>query len=193
MLFPPQSDQEVHWMRLYVRLSVLILVLAALMTPPKSSAQFVSVSAPKPHQCGQGFIFCNGREAYSLSEIESGALQIPIFPLLPSEVVIVNDTGATVTNLQFTLTTFQILDSFVQCQIDPSARSLLKQCTATNLNSGFGSNPFSLVSVEFTYTADNKKGIANGAYFDIATVGFISGSYLGGSSGSGSGTGTASY
>jgi hypothetical protein len=188
-------------MRLYARFSVLALVpvLAALMTPPKCSAQFVSISASKVDQCGRGFVFCNGRQAYSLSEIENGSLQIPIFPFLPSEVVIVNDTGATLTDLQFTLTTLRLLDSFVQCQIAPSARSLLKDCTAANLNSGFSSNPFSLVSVQFDYTADNKKGIVNGAYFDITTVGFISGSYIGGgnggSTGSGGdgGTGTASY
>lgn len=192
-------------MRLCARLSVLVpaLLLAASLTPSKSSAQFVSVSAPKFEQCGHGFVFCNGRQAYSLTEIESGALQIPIFPFLPSEVVIVNDTGATVTDLQFSLTTLQFLDSFVQCQIAPSARSLLKQCTASNLNSGFNSNPFSLVSVQFDYEADHKKGIPDGAYFDITTVGFFSGSYIGGSgtggnggSGNGNGdggTGTASY
>ncbi len=158
-----------------------------MLTPSKSSAQFVSISAPKVDQCGRGFVFCNGRQAYSLSEIESGALQIPIFPLFPSEVVIVNDTGAPVTDLQFTLTTFQFLDGFVHCQIAPSARSLLKECTGTNLSSGYSSNPFNLVSVEFDYAADNKKGIPDGAYFDITTVGFWSGSYIGGSGSGGKG------
>lgn len=187
-------------MRLCARLSVLVLILAALMTPSKSSAQIVSLSAPKLEQCEHGFVFCNGRQAYSLSEIESGALQLPIFPFLPSEVVIVNDTGAPVMELHFTLTTYQSLDSFVQCRIAPSARSLLKTCTGTTLNSGFSSNPFNLVSVQFDYEADHKKGIPEGAYFDISTVGFAPGTYIGGGStggtggtGSGGGSGTASY
>lgn len=190
-------------MRLYAGFSVLVLAVAALLTPAKSSAQFVSIAAPQLDQCGRGFIFCNGRQAYSLSEIENGSLKIPIFPILPSEVVIVNDTGAPLTSLQFSLTTLQLLDSFVQCQIASSAKSLLSSCSGTNATSGFSANPFSLVSVDFDYTAGNKTGIPNGAYFDITTVGFISGSYLGassagsssGSGGSGvnSGTGTASY
>lgn len=186
-------------MRFYVRLAALALVLTAFVTPPKSHAAFVSISAQKLNQCGRGFVFCNGRQAYSLSEIESGALQIPIFPILPSEVVIVNDTGATVTDLQFTLTTLQLLDFDVQCQIAPSAMSLLGKCTAANLSSGFSPNPFSPVSVQFDYTANNKSGIPNGAYFDLTTVGFFSGSYLCGGSSGGSGSsgssgpGTASY
>ncbi|HEY4008807.1 MAG TPA: hypothetical protein VGM11_01555 [Acidobacteriaceae bacterium] len=180
-------------MTLFGRLSLSVLASAAFVAPTSSNAAIVSVSQQKLNECGRGFVFCNGRQAYSLSEIESGALQIPVFPLLPSEVVIVNDTGATVTDLQFTLTTLQILSFDMQCLIAPSARSLLAGCTVAKISSGFNSDPFHPVAAQFTYSADHKKGIANGDYFDLTTVGFLPGGYIcGGSGGNGNGSGSGS-
>lgn len=187
-------------MRLYARLSVLILGVAALLIAPKSSAQIVSISPGTPNQCGRGLVICSGQQAYSLSEIESGALQIPIFPILPSEIVVVNDTGAPITQLEFTATTLQILGSFAQCQIDSTMKSYLSKCTTSVVSSGSSNNPFASVTVQFSFTAGTEGGIPNGAYFDMTTLGFIPGSYLAApvSTGSGGdgvnpGTGTASY
>lgn len=181
-------------MNLFGRLSLIVLAAGAFLSPPQSrAAAIVSISHQKVAQCGFGFVFCNGRQAYSLSEIESGALQIPIFPLLPSELVIVNDTGSTVTSLQFTFTTLQILSFDVQCQIASDAREFLDACRVAKSSSGFRLDPFSPVSAEFTFSANHAEGIPNGAYFDVTTAGFLPGGYLcGGSGDPGGGGGTGS-
>jgi hypothetical protein len=161
---------------------------SALLAPTPAHAAIVSISHDKLNQCGRGFVFCNGRQAYSLSEIESGALQIPVFPILPSEVVIVNDTGHAVTSLQFTLTTLALFSFDIQCQIQSSAKLYFNSCNATKESSGFSRNLFSTVSADFTFTATNSGGIPDGAYFDITTIGFLPGGYLcggGGDDGSG--------
>ncbi len=146
-------------MRLFGRLSLIVLACAAFLSPPNPAPPSVSISHDKLNECGRGFVFCNDHQAYSLSEIESGALQIPIFPLLPSEVVIVNDTGKTVTDLQFTLMTFEFL-SFDMRVPDCAERQIASQGLRGRENCGPDSraNPFTPVAAQFTYSADNKKG-----------------------------------
>jgi hypothetical protein len=171
--------------RLFV-LALFATAASALLAPTPARAAIVSLSHDKLNQCGRGFVFCNGRQAYSLSEIESGALQIPVFPILPSEVVIVNDTGHTVTNLQFTLTTLELFSFQMQCQIQSSAKQYFNSCSVAKASSGFSRDLFGTVSAQFTFTAPNNGGIPDGAYFDITTIGFLPGGYLcGGGSGSG--------
>ena len=174
-------------MKFLCRLSLAVLASAAFITPPSSRAAVVSISHERVNECGRGFVFCNGRQAYSLSEIESGAIQIPVFPFLPSEVVIVNDTGHTVNTLQLSFTTIQLFSFDAQCLIQPSMRSELSACNVTKTSSGFSHNLFSTVSADFTFDAENKKGIQDGEYFDITTIGFLPGGYLCGGGGNGSG------
>lgn len=176
-------------MKVLCRLSLAVLASAAFLSPPSSHAASVSISHERFNECGRGFVFCNGRQAYSLSEIENGSIQIPVFPILPSEVVIVNDTGHTVDTLQLSFTTLQLFSFDVQCIIQSSMRPNLSSCNVAKSSSGFSRNIFNSVSAEFTFDAGKKKGIPNGEYFDITTVGFLPGGYLsgsGGSSGSGS-------
>lgn len=177
-------------MMFFRRLSLVFLAstAAALLAPTPAHAAILSISHDKFGQCGRGFIFCNGRQAYSLTEIENGTLQIPVFPILPSEVVIVNDTGHTVTNLQFTLKTLVLFSFEIQCQIEPSAKHFFNSCDVAKHNNGFSRDLFSTVDAQFTFTTNDNRGIPDGAYFDISTAGFLPGGYLCGGSGSG-GTG----
>jgi uncharacterized membrane protein YgcG len=181
----PRAKRRFYRMKVLGRLSLAVLASAAFLSPPSSHAAVVSISQEKANECGRGFVFCNGRQAYSLSEIESGAIQIPVFPILPSEVVIVNDTGHTVNTLQFSFTTIQLFSFDVQCLIQPSLKSDLKTCNVTKTSSGLSRNLFSTVSADFTFEAGNKKGIEDGEYFDITTIGFLPGGYLCGGSGDG--------
>jgi hypothetical protein len=179
-------------MKVLGRLSLAVLASAAFLSPPSSHAAAVSISHERVNECGRGFVFCNGRQAYSLTEIENGTIQVPVFPILPSEVVIVNDTGHTVDTLQFSFTTLQLFAFDVQCLIQPSMRSELSTCNVTKTSSGFSHNLFGTVSADFTFDARNKKGIQDGEYFDITTIGFLPGGYLcggGGDGGSGGGGG----
>ena len=177
-------------MMFFRRLSLVFLAsaAAALLAPTPAHAAIVSISHEKLEQCGRGFVFCNGRQAFSLTEIENGTLQIPVFPILPSEVVIVNDTGQTVTSLQFTLTTLAFFSFDIQCQIQPNAKRYFDSCNVAKGSNGVSRDPFSTVSAEFTFTAPNGGGVPDGGYFDITTLGFLPGGYLSGSGGSGGGS-----
>ena len=124
-------------MKVLGRLSLAVLASVAFFSPPSSRAAVVSISHERVNECGRGFVFCNGRQAYSLSEIESGAIQIPVFPILPSEVVIVNDTGHTVNTLQLSFTTIQLFSFDVQCLIQSSMRPDLSACNVAKSSSGF--------------------------------------------------------
>jgi hypothetical protein len=139
------------------------------------------------NECGRGFYFCNGRQAYSLTEIESGAIQIPVFPILPGRVVIVNDTGRTVDTLQLSFTTIQLFSFDVQCVIEQNMKQYLGSCNVAKTYSGLSRNLFSTVTAEFTFDAGQKGGIPDGEYFDITTVGFLPGGYLCGGNGDGGG------
>ncbi len=188
-------------MKFLYRLSLAVLASAAFLSPPSSRAAVVSISHEKVNECGRGFVFCNGRQAYSLSEIESGAIQIPVFPILPSEVVIVNDTGHTVNTLQFTFTTLQLFAFDVQCLIQQNMKPYLSSCNVVKTSSGLSRNLFGEVSADFTFNAGSKAGIPDGSYFDVTTIGFLPGGYLcgghdpgdggggGGTGGGGGGTG----
>ena len=175
-------------MKVLCRLSLAILASAAFLSPPSSHAASVSISHERFNECGRGFVFCNGRQAYSLSEIESGAIQIPIFPILPSEVVIVNDTGHDVDTFELSFSTLQLFSFDVQCIIQSSMRPYLNSCSVEKSRSGFSRGLFSSVSADFTFKAGPKEGIPNGEYFDITTIGFLPGGYLCGS-GDGGGNG----
>ena len=50
------------------RLSLAVLASAAFLSPPSSRAAVVSISHEKLNECGRGFVFCNGQQAYSLSD-----------------------------------------------------------------------------------------------------------------------------
>ena len=176
-------------MKVLGRLSLAVLASVAFFSPPSSRAAVVSISHERVNECGRGFVFCNGRQAYSLSEIESGAIQIPVFPILPSEVVIVNDTGHTVNTLQLSFTTIQLFSFDVQCLIQTTMKPYLSTCNVAKTSSGFSRNLFSSVSADFTFNAGKKEGIQDGEYFDITTIGFLPGGYLCGGQGSGDGGG----
>jgi uncharacterized membrane protein YgcG len=178
-------------MKFICRLSLVVLASAAFLSPPSSRAAVLSISHGKVNECGHGFYFCNGRQAYSLTEIESGAIQIPVFPILPGRVVIVNDTGHTVNTLSFTFSTIQLFSFEVQCIIESDMRKDLSSCNVAKNPSGISRNLFNSVSADFTFNAGNKGGIPDGEYFDITTIGFLPGGYLvGGTGGDGGGGGT---
>jgi len=177
-------------MKVICRLSLAVLAFAAFLSPPSSRAAILSISHGKVNQCGRGFYFCNGTQAYSLTEIESGAIQIPVFPILPGRVVIVNDTGHTVNTLSFTFNTIQLFAFEVQCIIESDMNKDLSSCNTAKNPSGLSRNLFNSVSATFTFKAGKKDGIPDGEYFDITTIGFMPGGYLcGGGGGTGSGGG----
>lgn len=193
-------------MKVFCRLSLAVLASVAFLSPPSSRAAVLSISHGKVNECGRGFYFCNGRQAYSLTEIESGAIQIPVFPILPGRVVIVNDTGHTVNTLSFTFSTIQLFSFEIQCIIESDMRQDLSSCNIAKNPSGLSRNLFNSVSADFTFNAGKKGGIPDGEYFDITTIGFLPGGYLcgghdpgdggggggdggGGSGGGGGGTG----
>src|SRR6201996_9049391 len=178
---PPRAIRRFYRMKVLGRLSLAVLASVAFFSPPSSRAAVVSISHEKVNECGRGFVFCNGRQAYSLSEIESGAIQIPVFPILPSEVVIVNDTGHTVNTLQFSLSTIQLFSFDVQCLIQSSAKQYFNSCNVADNSQGFtGGFPglFNQVTADFTFKAGNEAGIPDGAYFDLVTIGFLPGGML---------------
>jgi hypothetical protein len=164
---------------------------SALFAPtPAHAAAIVAITHEKFDHCGRGFVFCNARQAYSLTEIENGTVQLPIFPILPSEFVIVNDTGHTVTSMEFTLTTLELFSFKMQCLIESSAKQYFDSCKVATQNSGFSRNLFSTLTAQFTFTAKNSEGIPDGDYFDVKTIGFLPGGYLsGGGESGGGGTG----
>jgi hypothetical protein len=174
-------------MKFLCRFSLAVLASALFLSPPSSHAASVSISHERSNECGRGFVFCNGRQAYSLSELESGAIQIPVFPILPSEAVIVNDTGHTVNTLQLSFTTLQLFSFDVQCLIQSTMKPYLSSCNIAKSTSGLSRNLFSSVTADFTFNAGTKEGIPNGGYFDITTIGFLPGGYLCGGNGSGDG------
>ena len=176
-------------MKVLGRLSLAVLASVAFLSPPSSRAAAVSISHEKLHQCGHEFVFCNGRQAYSLSEIESGAIQVPVFPILPSEVVIVNDTGHTVDTLQLSFTTIQLFSFDVRCIVEQNMKQYLNSCSIAKSYSGFSRSLFSSVTADFTFEAGRKGGIPDGEYFDITTVGFMPGGYLCGGHDPGNGGG----
>jgi hypothetical protein len=165
-------------MKVFGRLALTVLASAAFLHSTPCRAASVSISQSKVQQCGFLFVFCNNQQAYSLSELESGAVQIPIFPILPSEVVIVNDTGRTVNSLELTLNTIQIFSFNAQCRIAPSARSLFNECNVASGPDGPWFDPFSPVTANFTFLANGDEGIPDGAYFDVTTAGFLCGGFI---------------
>lgn len=176
-------------MKIFRLLSLVFFTSAAsafLAPTPAHAAAIVAITHEKFDHCGRGFVFCNGHQAYSLTEIENGTLQIPIFPLLPSEVVIVNDTGHAVTNLQLTLSTLEFFSFDMKCLIEGGAQDYFDSCNIAKTSNGFSRDPFGMVSAQITFNAKHTDGIPNGEYFDIKTIGFLPGGYLcGGGSGSG--------
>lgn len=173
-------------MGLFSRLSLAILASAAFLSPISSRAAVISISHDKLNECGRGFVFCNGLQAYSLSEIESGAVQIPVFPILPSEVVVVNDTGHTVSTLQLSLSTIQLFSFDIGCLIEANAKQFFGSCNITKSSSVLRRDLFGEVTADFTFDAGKKGGIPDGEYFDIRTVGFLPGGLLcGGDPGNG--------
>lgn len=174
-----------------VLLVLFATAASALFAPtPAKAAAIVAITHEKFDHCGRGFVFCNGHQAFSLTEIENGTVQIPIFPILPSEVVIVNDTGHTVTSLQFTLTTLELFSFDMKCLIEGDAHDYFDSCKVTKESSGLSRDLFSTLSAQFTFTAKHTDGIPDGEYFDLKTIGFLPGGYLvGGGTGGDGGNG----
>ena len=124
-------------MRFFGPFSLAIVASAAFLSATPSRAAIVAITHDKLDQCGRGLYICNGTQAYSLSEIESGAIQIPVFPILPSEVVIVNDTGHTVNTLQLSYSTIQLFSFNIQCLIESDAKDYFSSCNVADNSQGF--------------------------------------------------------
>src|SRR6202012_1442271 len=61
------------------KLGLLAFVEVVSAAPLCSShAAIISISDPKLSQCGHGGVVCNGTLAFSLTELEMGAVQLPI-------------------------------------------------------------------------------------------------------------------
>ena len=162
------------------KLGLLAFVAVVSAAPLCSShAAIISISDPKLSQCGHGGVVCNGTLAFSLTELEMGAVQLPIQNSQTPEFVIVNDTGAPVTNLQLLFVGQLASNSSMNCQINGGGQRMLHSCVVTgNGSAGDGTSNLTgpidpPVQLNFI-SAANQQGIAPGELFDIKTSGFAS-------------------
>jgi len=158
-----------------------IALLAAVVVAPALSSiahgQIVSIAGEKANQCGHGGVVCNGHQPFSLTELESGAIRLPVGASQTPEFVIVNDTGRPVTMLQFSYFGALAANAGMTCQINGPAQQVFGSCTVTAQDTaGSGSNNLTgpvNTPVEFTFVSSSEQyGIANGVTFDIKTAGF---------------------
>ena len=144
-----------------------------------ANAAIISISDQKLSQCGHGGVVCNGTNAFSLTELEMGVVQLPIQNSQTPEFVIVNDTGAPVTNLQLLFVGQLAFNSNMNCQINGGGQQMLHSCIVIG-NGAAGDGTSNLrgpidppVQLNFIAAA-NQQGIASGELFDIKTSGFAS-------------------
>jgi exosortase/archaeosortase len=159
----------------------LLAFVAAVSAAPlcSSHAAIISISGPKPNQCGHGGVVCNGLNAFSLTELEMGVVQLPIQNSQTPEFVIVNDTGSPVTNLLLLFVGQLASNSSMNCQINGAGQQMLHSCVVIGTGaSGDGTSTLTgpidpPVQLNFIAAA-NQQGIAPGEFFDIKTSGFAS-------------------
>lgn len=172
------------------------LALLAVCAAACSSlhAQIVAVSDSKLSQCGHGGVVCNGSSAFSLTELQQGIIRLPISNSQTPEFVIVNDTGAPVTLLQFSFYGQLAPNASLNCQISGGASQFLRSCNLTGNADGSGTQTLHGPidpPAEFSFIASgSQQGIPNGTFFDLKTSGFAhAGQDNGYLSGSGGGSG----
>jgi hypothetical protein len=158
-------------------------------------AQIVAVSDSKLSQCGHGGVVCDGTSAFSLTELQQGIIHLPISNSQTPEFVIVNDTGAPVTLLQFSFYGRLAPNAILNCQISGGAALFLRSCNLTGNAAGGDGTPTLHGPIdppaEFSFIASGgQQGIPSGAFFDLKTAGFAhAGQDNGYLSGSGGGSG----
>ena len=159
------------------RLFGFALFAASALSCSGLHAQIVAVTDSKLSQCGHGGVVCDGAWAFSLYELQQGWIQLPISNSHTPEFVIVNDTGAPVTLLQFSFYGQLASNASLNCQISGGAAQFFRSCNLTgNAQSGDGTatlrGPIS-PPAEFSFVASgSQQGIPYGAYFDLKTAGF---------------------
>ena len=162
------------------KLGLLAFVAAVSAAPLCSShAAIISISDPKLSQCGHGGVVCNGTNAFSLTELEMGTVQLPIQNSQTPEFVIVNDTGAPVINLQLLFVGQLASNSSMNCQINGGGQQMFHSCVV--IGSGAAGDGTATLTgpidppVQLNFiSAANQQGIAPGELFDIKTAGFAS-------------------
>jgi len=156
------------------------LLAAVVIAPALNSVahgQIVSISGQKANQCGHGGVVCNGSQPFSLTELESGAIQLPVGGSQTPEFVIVNDTGRPLTVLQFSYFGELAPNAGMTCQINGPAQQDFGSCTVIATDTaGAGTNNLTgpvNTPVEFTFVSSSQQaGIPDGVTFDIKTAGF---------------------
>ena len=159
----------------------LLAFVAAASAAPLCSANaaIISISQQKLSQCGQGGVVCNGTNAFSLTELEMGFVQLPVQNSQTPEFVIVNDTGASVTNLQLLFVGQLASNSDMTCQINGAGQQMFHSCLVMG-NGAAGDGTTNLIGpidppVQLNFiSAANQQGVAPGELFDIKTSGFAS-------------------
>lgn len=162
--------------RLALSSFLFTLLVIALFWTPICRADIISITPSTLNQCGQGGIVCNGTQAFSLTALENGSIQLGISNSQTPAFVIVNDTGSTVTNLSFSYYGSLATNANLNCQINGGAQAWFNSCTVTgNGASGSGTTTLNgpiMPPAQFNFLAGTDTGIINGADFNITTASF---------------------
>jgi hypothetical protein len=127
-------------------------------------AATVSVTGEKVKQCRHGGVICDGSNAFSLTELMNGSLQLPIDDNAEHEFVMVNDTGSPVSLLRLLFVGVLSRNTKVDCGIEGDAWQMFDGCMVT----GNAADP----PVQFTFSAGDTQGVPAGALFSIKVNGF---------------------
>ena len=161
----------------FTRLLAVSIMSAAVFLPAAVHAAVVSITHDRLAQCGHGNVVCEGVQAFSLSALESGLVQLPITSNQAQDFVIVNDTGAPVRFLQLMFFGQLSSNTDLTCLLNADAKQILRACMVMG-NSSSGEVTSTLRGpidppAEFTFVSDSgQSGIPEGGYFDISVSGF---------------------
>ena len=182
----------------FTHLLTLSIISSAAFLPASVHAAVVSISHDRLAECGRGNVVCDGVQAFSLSALESGLVQLPVTSNKAQDFVIVNDTGAPVHMLQFSYFGRLSSNTDLTCHLASDAKQMFHSCTVVgSADAGDASSTLrGLIDppAEFTYVSDTSQaGIPPGGYFDISVSGFSHGGsdrgYLTGTGGQSTGGG----
>jgi hypothetical protein len=158
-------------------LAVFFMLFLGAAITPRMHAATVAISNERFSQCWFFGIVCDGQNAFSLTQLENGTVQLPVNDNNNHEFVIVNDTGQRIRTLQLYFIGDLSSSTSLNCQLQGTALLFFQSCLMSE--SGSSSRPAwelrgpITAPVEFTFSASPWQwGITPGAYFDVVVTDF---------------------
>jgi hypothetical protein len=152
--------------------SLVILLIGAALPLQLHAATFVTLGNGQLDHCWYHNIACDNLNAFSLTQLENGLVQLPVNNDPFHEFVIVNDTGSPVTSLKLYFVGQISSNDSLGCGSD--GWFFFYGCSIAGNDGAGHASPFLLPGpvtppAEFIFTPNpwDHQGIPNGAYFDI--------------------------